>query len=754
MTKFYTNVALSKNDILLRGYENGKRIQRQIPYKPYLFVPTPKESKYATLEGRGVGRVDFDSIREARDFLNQYKDVDGMPIYGLNNFIYTFIYDNYAGEIQYDPQDVSVVSIDIEVDIANDKGFPDIQLADNEITLITMSRNGKMVTLGCKPYESKDPNVQYYHCKDETHLLQCFIELWNSPSFSPDIVTGWNCVNVNSYISCKEGLLQLKDIGSSTPLLGRELVAVAPVTLKEEYITELKNGHRISTSADHRLSVKYRKKGYSVKFENGLYTVDEISKMLNDHDVFLPQYLHTGGEGINISDEELYLAGLLYTDGTLWQNNSTVTIYNTDQSIIDQVTKFTSGSTPSYTKNNFKPCYRMYWQPRKEILDLVYHNREKQLNVTKLSQLTKNQFAKFLSGIIDGDGSVIQGVPSFCDYNNSRDAWQALFSWFGVTTTITQNTYRITSELLLDCAAVHKLGPYTWQDYTREKTPSKKLKQFFNDNELWVGIDSIINTHNVVEMQDIETSDNHFIMQGCRVHNCEFFDIPYIINRIMRVLGKSQARKLSPWGFLSENKLEIMGREQQTWNIVGINILDYMQLYKKFAYTIQESYSLDHIAFQELGERKLDYGEYGSLAGLQVGNWERYVDYNIRDTLLVDRLDDKLKLIELVFAMAYDAKVNYQDTFTTVRAWDIIIHNYLLERGTVVHQISVPERDRGILGGYVKDPQVGMHKWVVSLDLNSLYPSIIQQYNISAETHVDTQGIRKLINEERIRRAK
>lgn len=406
-SKFYTNVALSKNDILLRGYENGVRIQERVPYKPYLFIPTPKETKYATLDGDGVGRIDFDSIREARDFLSQYKDTAGTSIYGLNNFVYTFIYDNYTGEISYDPQIVSVVSIDIEVDIANDKGFPDIQLAENEITLITMSRNGKKVVFGCQPFTPDDNSVTYYHCKDEAHLLQCFIKMWNAPSFSPDIVTGWNV---------------------------------------------------------------------------------------------------------------------------------------------------------------------------------------------------------------------------------------------------------------------------------------------------------------------------------------EFFDIPYIINRIMNVLGQSQARKLSPWGQLNENKIVIKGREQQTWLPIGITTLDYLQLYKRFAYTIQESYSLDHIAFQELGERKLDYGEYGSLAGLQVGNWDKYVRYNIRDVELVDRLDDKLKLIELVLAMAYDAKVNYIDTFTTVRAWDIIIHNYLLQRNIVVPQINMPDSDRGILGGYVKDPQCGMHKWVVSLDLNSLYPHIIMQYNISPET--------------------
>jgi len=411
MSRFYTYVSQMKNDILLRGYENGKRIEERIPYKPYLFVPTPNETQYHTLEGKGVGRVDFDSIGEARGFLSTYKDVHGTTVYGMSNFVYPFIYDYYRGEVEYDPATISVCSIDIEVDISNDKGFPDIQAADNEITLITMSRKGKKVVFGCGEFINTNPDVNYYKCDDEADLLREFIDVWNSEEFSPDAVTGWNV---------------------------------------------------------------------------------------------------------------------------------------------------------------------------------------------------------------------------------------------------------------------------------------------------------------------------------------EFFDIPYIVNRISRVLGRTSARKLSPWGLLSERKIPRLGGRDgeynQAWDIAGVTVLDYMQLYKKFGYSIQESYSLDHIAFVELGERKLDYGEYGSLAGLQVGNWQKYCEYNVRDVELVDRLDDKLKLIELVFAMAYDAKVNYQDTFTTVRAWDVIIHNYLLERNIVVPQISVPEYNRGILGGYVKDPQIGMHKWVVSLDLNSLYPHIIMQYNISPET--------------------
>jgi DNA polymerase elongation subunit (family B) len=185
---------------------------------------------------------------------------------------------------------------------------------------------------------------------------------------------------------------------------------------------------------------------------------------------------------------------------------------------------------------------------------------------------------------------------------------------------------------------------------------------------------------------------------------------------------------------LQERKIEIMGNETQIYVPVGITILDYLQLYKKFAYTQQESYKLDHVAQEELGERKLEFE--GTLAELEVNDYQKYVEYNIHDVVLVDRLDDKLKLIELVYAMAYDAGVNYQDTFTTVGLWDVIIHNHLMKTKTVVHQLKKAVRDEPILGGYVKDPVPGMYKWVVSLDLNSLYPHIIMQYNISPETYL------------------
>lgn len=239
--------------------------------------------------------------------------------------------------------------------------------------------------------------------------------------------------------------------------------------------------------------------------------------------------------------------------------------------------------------------------------------------------------------------------------------------------------------------------------------------------------------------------------------NVEFFDMPYIINRITRIMGGESAKKLSPWGILTEREAEINGKTYNIPVIVGITILDYLQLYKKFSFTMQESYKLDHIAYVVLGERKLDYKELGyeSLDEFYKKDFNNFIKYNIRDVDLVYRMDDKLKFIEQVYALAYDAKVNYLDTFTSVRMWDVIIHNYLYNQNIAVPMFDPQEREgqEGIEGAYVKDPQTGMHRWVISFDLNSLYPHLIMQYNISPETykgtfaHLNTSdGVDKILN--------
>ena len=406
--KFYTNVSQKGQNILVVGYEDGRRFLRKVPYSPYLFVKSNKPSKYKTLQGDPVERIDFTNTYEAREFVKQYDGVNGFEIFGMTNWVYPFINDEYPGEIDFDPKQISVVTIDIEV--AADEGFPSVELASKPITAITLRKNGISMVLGCGEFTPTSDKVKYIECSDEAHLLEQFLMVWQSKSFAPDVVTGWNV---------------------------------------------------------------------------------------------------------------------------------------------------------------------------------------------------------------------------------------------------------------------------------------------------------------------------------------EMFDMPYIHNRITNVLDSKEANKLSPWGIVDDREIKMSsGFSYISKTIQGITVLDYLQLYKKFSYTPQESYRLDHIANYELGEKKLDYSEYDSLLDLYKKDYQKFIEYNIKDCELVDKLEDKLKFIEQVFTLAYDGKVNYVDTFTTVRMWDIIIHNYLLNKNVVVPQVRSPEKDEPIVGGYVKDPAVGMHKWVVSFDLNSLYPHLIMMYNISPETFV------------------
>jgi DNA polymerase elongation subunit (family B) len=229
--------------------------------------------------------------------------------------------------------------------------------------------------------------------------------------------------------------------------------------------------------------------------------------------------------------------------------------------------------------------------------------------------------------------------------------------------------------------------------------------------------------------------------------NIDGFDIPYLVNRIIRILGEHEAKKLSPWGILNKKEIirgkssaragkQIEDRVDVVYDIAGVTSLDYLELYKKFSFKNQESYRLDNIAQDELGEKKLDYSEYGSLNDLYEKNPQKFFDYNVHDAALVERLEEKLGFIQMVIAFAYDAKVNYIDTMRTVGPWDTIIHNYLLDRRIVIPQNKKDGVLQGLVGGYVKEPKLGMSKWVVSFDLNSLYPHLIMQYNISPETMV------------------
>ena len=402
---FYTNVAPWGNHILVREYKNGERVNRKVKYSPTLYVPVQKETEWKTLDGKYASPYKFDSIKEAKAFIEQYKQQPHL-VFGLDRFAYTYLSDTYPNTVNWDSDKILTVTIDIET--RADNGFPEPELANEEMLAITIKNQTtkKIVVWGLGEFKNDRDDVTYINCSNENELLAKFMNFWTQ--HYPDVVTGWNT---------------------------------------------------------------------------------------------------------------------------------------------------------------------------------------------------------------------------------------------------------------------------------------------------------------------------------------EFFDIPYLINRVTKVLGEDRAKEFSPWGLISSRKVYNHGREQQVYDITGVANLDYLQLYRKFTYSNQESYALNHIAFVELGQQKNE-NPYETFQDWYTKDYQSFLEYNIVDVELVDRLEDKMKLLELCLTMAYEAKVNYEDVFGQVKYWDVLIHNYLKNKKIVIPQKSHQSKSDKYEGAYVKDPQVGQHKWVMSFDLNSLYPHLIMQYNMSPETLV------------------
>ena len=425
--RFYTNVQMVGDHFLVRGYEDGKQfIRRDEGFRPTLFVPTNKKTKYKTLNGEHVSPIKPGCITDCRNFIKKYDGVNNFKIYGNEKYIYQYISDNYPEkEIKFDIGKIKVYTIDIEV--ASENGFPDVNNAAEEILLITIQdyNTKQIITWGQGPFKLKQDNHYYKQFNNEYDLLNDFINWWMVDDNIPEIITGWNS---------------------------------------------------------------------------------------------------------------------------------------------------------------------------------------------------------------------------------------------------------------------------------------------------------------------------------------EAYDIPYIVRRLYKVLGQKLTKRFSPWGLVSERELVVMGRTQIQYDIGGITQLDYMTLYKKFTYKAQESYRLDYIGFIELGQQKLDHSEFDTFKDFYTNGWQKFVEYNVKDVELVDSLEDKMKLIELAITMAYDAKVNYTDVFSQVRMWDTIIYNYLKDRNIAIPPKENVSKDEKYAGAYVKEPIPGVYDYVVSFDLNSLYPHLLMQYNISPETLLEERhpnvSVEKILNRE------
>lgn len=218
--------------------------------------------------------------------------------------------------------------------------------------------------------------------------------------------------------------------------------------------------------------------------------------------------------------------------------------------------------------------------------------------------------------------------------------------------------------------------------------------------------------------------------------NSEGYDIPYTINRIIRVLGKAQTRRLCLWDqFPTERNYMAFGRENHTYDLIGRVHLDYMQLYRKYNYEERHSYRLDFIGEMEVGEKKIAYE--GSLDRLYNHDFQRFLEYNIQDVMLLDKLDRKLQFIDLANTIAHDNTVLIPTTMGAVATTEQAIINEAHRRGMVVpDRVRQDEESSRAAGAYVAFPKKGYHLWVGSMDINSLYPSVFRALNMAPETIV------------------
>lgn len=282
--QFYTNVYLNKNKLLVRGVRNGRAFKEVVSYKPYLFMNSKTgNTKFRTVFGKPVDKMEFDSIYDAKDFIRQYENTAGFDISGFKNFLYTYIYDNFRGEMKYDPSLVSVVSIDIETKVGKEDIATAIETTPNEITAITISRDGKKTAFGLKPFETDRSDIKYYHCASEEDLLKAFVTVLNSVEYAPDVLTGWNIEFFDIPYLVRRIL----------KILGEEYVKMlSPWGIIKPYEVEIK-GRKITSYELIGISILdylaiYKKFTYS---EQETYKLDYIAQVeLGDNKVKVKDY--------------------------------------------------------------------------------------------------------------------------------------------------------------------------------------------------------------------------------------------------------------------------------------------------------------------------------------------------------------------------------------------------------------------------------------------------------------------------------
>lgn len=501
---------------------------------------------------------------------------------------------------------------------------------------------------------------------------------------------------------------------------------------------------------------------WSIKNISNIYNKFDFKRYLQSVNTITIQRKNGHPFTINLDqviDKELFkLLGFVFTDGTI-SNGEKFTEYCFSSvykelsdyyvSIYNKVTNSSlCESRARKQDNNFYKKINI--NNEVGLLScIIYKGRKKKLNINILSQLSYSQFVSFYSGLIDGDGSIDKQGIQLCHFCNKQNLYdlQELLLWNNVTSSVwgRGNIIRIPSTNFNE----HFIKSLDIKQYSRaeklkninvfekKNTPSKYIKYYETSDKVYVKIDSIEKTGKRVEMADIETPSHYFTCKGIKTHNCEGFDIPYLIDRMEMFIGDA-INFMSPLGIIKKgtrNQRAEKSFEMKSYKIRGISVIDYLILYKYIFVTKLPSHKLDFVADHELGYGKMEY--QGSIKDFYKQDFARFVEYNIIDVKLVKELDEKLRYIDLSRTICNMGLCEYENI---VNSSPYILGALRLQASAEDYKIITKNPDimglkNSFTGGYVFEPKVGSYRHgQIVIDFNSLYPNVMIMNNISPET--------------------
>jgi len=634
-----------------------------------------------------------------------------------------------------------------------------------------------------KVAHTKHRNKEIIPCRTEKELLLIFLERFRE--IDPDIIVGWNCIPKTSRIWKEDEIVEIENIPNNTPLHGvdNRVLRYVSSKMKNQYNLLLENGNTIKSSIDHIFPV-YEKTSTYQSLNPILENVSDksVKDMIgNNNDLYLEvikgnnpnnnqnMSLVGGKDTVPITNDDLYLLGLIFTDG--WYHSegkgdtNSISVSNSCKELIENIIPLANiyrressqienidQLKPSISKlyPNAKPNYnfRMFSKNShdgkfKLLKKLIYGgNDEKSLNINLLSKLSKKQFSSFFSGCIDGDGSVNNKFLSFCNYENNIHKFHELLLWNGVYSTIesSENNLNIPYTNIFNnktfieglCLRGYKNNQQKnkIKYFEFKNKPSCNTKKYVLKDKVLVRVREIIDTKEEVDMCDITTSTSYFTYEGVKTHNCDFFDVPYTYYRMCRILGEEITSYLSPINKIRETPWY----DDQYIQIVGVESLDFMRLHKKFSWEDEISFKLDDIGEKYVNLKKI---EAGNLDELYENDIETFIQYGFRDVEILVLLDPKWNYLTLVKNLSHKGKHNYSEVYANTKTQDGAISAYLLDKNIIPpsrERNQIPKKDYA--GGYLFCPKAGIYKYVYDEDLVSLYPKIIMTLNIGKETLV------------------